>query len=175
MHSKPNSKKAISGVITAVIMIALVMAASSILWTVVNNLVKDKLDEAGSCFDTFEKITINSRYTCYNSSSNELQFSIGVADIDLTSLLVSVSGEGESKSFKLTKQGLTNSYLFKYPNKEQPVYIPEKNSGQTYILDINLAGISKPSLIQVAPVVGEKQCEVSDTLSQIDNCLALSS
>lgn len=169
-----KNKKAISGVITAVIMIAIVIAASSIVWTVVNNLVKDKLEEAGSCFDTFEKVTINSRYTCYNSSSNELQFSISVEDIDLTSLLVSVSGGGESKSFRLTSQGLTEDYLFTYPSKSQPVYLPEQNSGKTYILNLETAGISKPDLIQIAPIIGTNQCELSDSLAQIDNCLALS-
>jgi flagellin-like protein len=166
-----KSKRGISGVVTAVIMIALVIAASSIVWTVVNNLVKNKLDEAGSCFDTFEKVTINSKYTCYSSSSNEFQFSIRVAgDIDLTSLLVSVSGQGESKSFKLTPEGLATDYLFTYPKREQPVYLPKKGDGRTYILNLDIAEMSRPESIQVAPLVGGKQCEVSDSLQQIDSC-----
>ena len=169
-----RSKKAISGIITAVIMIALVIAVSSIVWTVVNNLVKDKLNEAGSCFDTFEKVSLNSKYTCYNFTSQELQFSISVKDIELSEILVSVSGGGESKSFKLAKEGLTNEYLFTYPKKEQPVFMPEQNSGKTYLFDTNLADIAKPDLIQVAPIVGGKQCEVSDSIEQIENCLAFS-
>jgi flagellin-like protein len=168
-------KKAISGVITAVIMIALVMAASSIVWSVVNNIVKDRLEEASSCFDTFEKVTINNRYTCYNTTSSELQISIGVKDIDLTSLLVSISdNKGNSKSFKLSETPLTENYLRLYTgNYGDPISIPEKNSGITYIINTISAGVSKPSSIQVAPVVGNKQCEVSDSLQSIDNCLAL--
>lgn len=166
-------KRAISGVITAVVMIALVMAASSIVWVIVNNLVKEKLDEAGSCFDTFEKVTINNRYTCYNASSSELQISVNVADIELTELLVSVSGEGESKSFKLDKNELSNGYLSYYPTHNQPVSIPGKNSGRTYIFDTIAAGVSNPSSVQVAPVVGGRQCEVTDSLQSIDRCLSL--
>lgn len=168
-----NHKRGISGVITAVVMIALVMALSSMVWIIVNNLVKEKLDEAGSCFDTFDKVNINNKYTCYNSSSKELQFSISVEDIELTELLVSVGGGGESKGFKLNKEGLTTDYLFSYPEREQPVFVPEKNSGKAYLFDTVAAGISSPSSIQVAPVVGGKQCEVSDSLQSIDRCLAL--
>jgi flagellin-like protein len=167
-----KSKKGISGIITAVIMIALVIAVSTIVWTVVNNLVKTKLDEAGSCFDIFEKVKLNSKYTCYNSSSNELQFSISIEDLDISELLVSISGNGESKSFKLTPNGLTNNYLYTYPKKEQPVYLPEKNSGKTYIVDLTAADIAKPDMIQIAPIINQKQCEVADTLQQIDNCFS---
>ncbi|MCW8966502.1 MAG: hypothetical protein OQK82_07440 [Candidatus Pacearchaeota archaeon] len=168
-----KSKKAISGIITAVIMIALVMAATAILWGVVNNIVNEQLDEAGSCFDLYDKVTINNRYTCHNTTSDELRFSINVGDIDLSGLLVSVSGDGDSKSFKLTSENLTESYLFNYPNKTLGIALPEKNSGKTFILDLTSVGISKPDLIQIAPIVGSKQCEVSDTLTEIDNCLLL--
>ncbi|MEN7982296.1 MAG: archaellin/type IV pilin N-terminal domain-containing protein [Nanoarchaeota archaeon] len=176
-----KSKKAISGVITAVIMIALVIAATSIVWTIVNNLVKDKLDEAGSCFDTFEKVTINNKYTCYNiteessTDPNELRVSISVSDIDLTALLVSVSdSQGNSKSFKLSNTPITENYLRLYNgNYNEDIIIPEKNSGINYVINTQELGIGYPSLIQLAPIVGGKQCEVSDLLSKIDNCKSL--
>ncbi len=174
-------KKAISGVITAVVMIALVMAASSIVWTVVNNLVREKLDETSSCFDTFEKVTINNKYTCYNitkegsGNPNELQISISVGDIELTELLVSVSGkEGNSKSFKLSETPINEGYLRLYAGTYgEDISMPGKNSGITYIIDTSSAGISSPSSIQVAPVVGGKQCEISDSLQNIDKCFSL--
>lgn len=176
-----NSKKGISGVITAVIMIALVIAATSIIWTIVNNLVRDKLEEAGSCFDAFEKVNINNRYTCYNITNpasgdpNELHVSIGVEDISLTAILVSIADkEGNSKSFKLSDTALTENYLKDSGGTYgEPVLMPEKNSGKTYILNTDLLGIGYPSLIQVAPVSGGKQCEVADALAQIDDCKAL--
>ena len=167
------SKKGISGVITTVIMIALVMAASSIVWVTVNNLIGEKLEEAGSCFDVFEKIIINSRFTCYNLSAKEFQFSISVGDIEIDELLVAISGGGQSQSFKLTEAGLTENYLRQYPSGEygQPIFLPEKNSGKTYVMDVE--SFSVPSSIQIAPVIGGKQCEVSDSLKDIDRCLTL--
>lgn len=176
-------KKAISGIITAVVMIALVMAVSSIVWVVVNNLVKDKLDEAGSCFNIFEKVTINSRYTCYNITQsnsgdpNELRFPINIADIELTGILVSISNkEGNSKSFKLSKTGLTEDYVRLYSDNgytNQDILLPGKNSGTTFVIDLDSTGIGIPSSIQIAPIVNERQCEVSDSLQFIDNCMAL--
>ncbi len=170
-----NSKKGISGVITAVIMIALVITATSIIWTIVNNLVKDKLEEAGSCFDTFEKIEINNRYTCYDTDESETHVSIEVKDISLTAILISISDkEGNSKSFKLSDTALTENYLKDSGGTYGgQVLMPEKNSGKTYILNTDLLGIGYPSLIQVAPISGGKQCEVADTLAQIDDCKSL--
>ncbi len=82
------SKRGISGVVAAVILIALVMAATAIVWVVVNNLIETKLKGAESCLDIFEKATLNSRYTCYNSSSNRFLFSINLGDIDVDEILV---------------------------------------------------------------------------------------
>ena len=166
-------KKAISGIVTAIIMIALVMAATSIVWTIVNNLVREKLDEAGSCFDTYDKVIINDQYTCYNVTSQELLFSIGVGDIELTELLVSISGGGESQGFKLNSAGITTGYLSSYPANEPTVFVPEKNSGKAYLFDTVTAGITNPTSIQVAPIVNGKQCELSDSLQGIDDCRSL--
>jgi len=171
------NKKAISGVITAVIMIAIVMSMISVLWVVVNNIVEDKLTEAGSCFNTFEKVKINNFYTCYNTPDessgdpDELHLSIDVSEIDIEKLLVSVSGSGESKSFTLTKDGINENFLRNYKNGiyGELITLPEKNSGKTYIINTGFFPIS----IQIAPIINGKQCEVSDSLYQIDNCKSL--
>lgn len=89
---KIKNKKAISGVIAAVIMIAVVMAAVIIVWGAVIPMVREQLKGTESCFGIFEKVTINSMYTCYNSSSNSFQFSINIGDIDVEKVIVSISG-----------------------------------------------------------------------------------
>ena len=71
-----KNKRGLSGVIAAVLMIALVMVVSVIVWVVVRNLVEGKLEDVESCFGDYGKITINSRYVCYNFTSNKFQFSI---------------------------------------------------------------------------------------------------
>jgi len=169
------NKKAISGIVTAVIMIALVMAAAIIVWAVVNNLVSEQLGEAESCFMIFGKVSINNRYTCYNSTENELQFSINIGDIDVDEVLVAISGEGTSKSFKIsnTEQSIPN--LINYPSGTPTIKLPSKNGGLTYTYDLTGGGFSmmEPDSIQIAPIIKGKQCETTDSLSDIDNCLSL--
>ena len=62
----PKNHKGLSGVITAVIMIALVLAAAGIVWGVVNNMLKGQMEGAEACFGNYDKVTINSIYTCYD-------------------------------------------------------------------------------------------------------------
>jgi hypothetical protein len=173
-----KDKKALSGVIAALLMVALVMAASSIVWVVINNLVKERLTEARSCFGVYEKIKINSAYTCFNTSSRELQFSIGVEDIEVNNLLVSISGEGQTRTFDFKKDGISEEYLRPYKGEYGDIVKPpEKNSGETYVLDTVLAGLEYISVInssiQVAPIMGKQQCRTVDSLNQIDDCLYL--
>ncbi|MBA7711718.1 hypothetical protein ES703_120684 [subsurface metagenome] len=169
-----RNKKAVSGVIVAVIMIALVMVTTLIVWGVVRNIVKGKLGDVESCFGIFGKVTINNRYTCYNSSSNELQFSISIGDVNVEKVLILISGEGITKSFEISNEEEFITGLGPYPSGSGNVTLPGKNSGLTYIYNLTQGGfIRAPDLIQITPIVDEKQCDVSDSLSEIDSCLLL--
>ena len=172
MKSLFNSKKAISGVITAIIMIGLVMATTVIVWNVINKLVKEELGSSKACFGVFDKIKINNFYTCYNSSSSELKFSINVGDIDVDELLVSISGPEQSKSFKLSStEPVAENYI--RLSSGEDVKLPGKNAGLSYIF--NASEIRTPGIIKIAPIIDGNQCDVSDTLSEIDSCSELSS
>ena len=47
------------------------------------------------------------------------------------------------------------------------IILPEANSGVTYIA----TGItSKPDSIDIVPIVKNKQCDISDSIQQIDSC-----
>ena len=168
-----RGKKGLSEVVSVVLILALVVALVGIVWSVVNGLVEDNLSKSG-CFETFGKVTINNDYTCYNSTSNELQFSISVGDINLDELLIGVSAAGTSASFKLNS-GITQvANLVTYPDRSTNVKLPGKNSGLTYIFNMGAAGLSGPAeSIRIAPVIGNDQCEVSDAIEEIDNCLSL--
>ncbi len=100
-------KKGLSGVITVVIMIALVMAAAAIVWGVVNNLLKDKMESSEACFGNYNKVTINRIYTCYDSTFDTFQFSLNIGDIEVDEVLVSVSSEGSTNSYTLTNEAQT--------------------------------------------------------------------
>ncbi len=171
-----KNKKAISEVITTVLMIALVLAAIAVVWGVVMNLVQKNVDDTTACFGNFDKVTFNDAYTCYDSKTKEMQISISVDNLDsLDSLLVSISGSGQTKSYKL-ENGITNNQIKPFSgNYGETVSIPSSNEGKTYVFNISASEInSKPDEIRIAPVISKKQCEVSDKTTQIDFCSALS-
>lgn len=111
-----KSKRGISGVVSAVILIGLVVSITVIVWVVVNNLIKEDLDQSKACFGNFEKVTLNSRYTCYNSGSgNEsLRFSLNIGEIDVDKVRISISGSSKAKSFELTNEEALLGFLKNY-------------------------------------------------------------
>ena len=168
--NKTKNKKAMSAVVTTVLMIALVFALVSVVWVVIANLVDEKLDDAQSCFGNFDKITLNGMYTCYNETSGEMKFSIDIKDIEVEKVIVSISTEGTSKSFEIknTMQSLIG--LYNYSGGNQTI-LPEKNAGLTYIVNMSEAEMSSsPDSIHIAPVINGKQCDVSDSILEISDC-----
>lgn len=171
-----KSKKGVSGVVAMVILIALVLAAVAIVWVVVNNIVETGIEGSESCFGIFDKITIENSYTCYNDTSHELQFSINIGDIQVDKILVAVASAGSTKSFSLSS-GVQEIYLKNYPDGlyNAALLFPGKNAGKTYVLDMDDAVLSgSPDFLEIAPIINEKQCGVSDTLSEFDDCALLS-
>ena len=166
-----GNRKGLSDVVTTVLMIALGVAMIAIVWVIVNGLVKSSLSSAGSCVDTFDKVKINSRYTCYNSSSKEFQFSIDIRDISVDEVVVGISAGGSSVSFRLNNGNSQINNLSTYPNHGINVSLPGKNAGLTYLFNMSGAGFSgKPDSIRLAPVMGTNQCEATSSLEEIDDC-----
>lgn len=166
------SKKALSAVVGTVILIALAVGLISIVWIVVNDIVKEELGSAESCFNIIEKITINSEFTCYNSENNELNVSISVGEVNVEKILVSVTSQEMSKGFEI-KQGSSDKIKFSDTEYGNPIYAPEKNSGITYTLKLeSLTGT--PKTVKISPTIEGTQCGVVDELYEITNCNLLS-
>ena len=162
-------KKGISTVIATMIMITLVMAIVAIVWVSVRSLIDEQIETSESCFGNFGKVKLDKRYVCYNSSSNEFQFSISMGDIIVDSVLVSISSKSGTKSFKLSNNTISNVKMYNGVYGEV-VTIPKKNSGFTYIADVGGLGIGEPDTVSIAPIINENQCEVSDSVSDIGKC-----
>jgi len=163
----PNSNKGLSAIITTLILIALTISVIAIVWVVVSNLLTDRLDAAESCINIFNKVELNERYTCYNSTSLSFQFSINIGDIDLDEVIVSVSEAGSSTSYKITNVAQTILGLGPYPSGLGDVKLPGKNSGMTYISN-EFSTI--PDSVKITPVIDRNQCEVSDSVLEIYSC-----
>lgn len=169
-----KNKRGISGIVATVIMIALVMAAAAIIWGVINSMIKEKTSSAESCFGNFEKVTLNAMYTCYNSTNGNIQFSINIADVEVDSVLVAISAAGVTKSFGITNTATPITDLGPYPSGIGEVVLPGENAGSTYITDYFADKPDpEPDLIEIAPVISETQCGVSDSIQNIDDCSIL--
>lgn len=168
-------KRGVSGVVTAIIMIALVIAASAIIWVAVDNLVRSRLESSSSCFDIFDKLTINSGYTCYDSATGELHVSIERGDIELSGVWIYLSSEVESKTIKLPTN---ESYIRLVSNTEYDSNLkdmPSADSSRTYAINLTDIGFENaPDSIKVYPVVNGNKCDASGILSDIGNCALLS-
>lgn len=167
--NKLKNREGVSTIIATMILILIVITVAGVVWVSVNNLIDKQVRSSESCFGNFGKITLDKRYTCYNSSLNEFQFSINVGDINIDSLLVSISSRSGTKSFKILNNTINNVKTY------NEVYggiikVPEKNAGLTYVVNITGLGIGSPDSISIAPIINANQCEVSDSLSKIDNC-----
>jgi len=167
-----KNKKGLSTIIATVLVILLVTAATAIVWAFVNNIISDQTDGVQSCFEveSGEKVILNNYYTCFDSAQGEVRFSITLADADIDSLLVSIAAGGTSKSFTLTNIETVVTNLKPYQGETgEAVKLPGPNEGKTYVAEGFTPGLSIDS-IKIAPIIGEKQCGVSDSTYSIDDC-----
>jgi flagellin-like protein len=166
-----KNKKGVAPVVATILLIALVIVIVAVVWVIVNNLVKGGLEESEACFGIFEKVSLNPGYTCYNSGSNEFWFSISIGDIDVDEILVGISAEGSSSTFKISKTSSEIDNLVMYPTRSSSITLPSKNAGLTYIFNMTGAGFSEaPNSISIAPIIKGVQCSVSDSMHEIDRC-----
>jgi len=172
MKNKINKKRGMSTVVASLMLILLTLVLVGILWTVIQNMVNSKLDQSQSCMNILGKISINNQYTCYNQTTKELQFSISISDIKVDSVVVAISGGAQTKSLSISNQNKTINYLRPYKGAYSDlVNLPGENEGLTYIYNMTGAGFSNSAdQIELAPVVNGKQCDASDSSTQIMNC-----
>lgn len=165
------NKRAVSGVVVMVVMIALVISISAIVFTLTKKTVEEKTKKSEACGpDIIGKLSINSEYVCYDSATKEIVFSINREDINLDKLIVAVETETDIIQFELKENEEIINNLYPY-NKERTlqnksVELPAKNGGKTYIAKINNEVIG----IKIIPVINEEQCEVADSLNEIIPC-----
>lgn len=165
-----ENKRGLSAVIVMVVMIALVLSLMAVVITLTKRTVEEKISQTESCgVEIIDKFLINRAYVCYDSSKQELIFSIDRRDADLDKLLISVSSESESQVFEMRNKVDENfeGKILSYPDRSEIVRLPGKNGGRTYIL----TGFSEqPTDIQIAPVINGKQCDVTDSVGEIVDC-----
>lgn len=162
------NKKGVSGVIAMILMVGLTIVAIAIVWGVINNLISNKTKGA-ECIEVFDKVLINDYYTCYDPTTHEMKISLEIKDVEIDGVLVAVYGSSQSKNFEVPSSGY--SYVKPYGGSYSGnLTIPSKNSAKTYVFNVNSTGIGAPSMIKISPTVDDHQCEVSDSLLNVDTC-----
>ena len=167
-----KNNKAVSGVIVMVVMIALVISISAIVFTLTKKTVEEKIKKSEACGpDIIGKLSINSEYVCYDSVKDEIVFSINRGEIELDKLIIAIETETKVTQFELFEAEKQIDNLYPY-NKSRnlmgkKIMLPAKNSGRTYIA----TGFLEPVIgIKIIPVINEEQCEVADSLNEITDC-----
>lgn len=166
-----RNKRGISSIIATLLLIVLTIVLVVIVWTVVNSLISSKINQSSACFGNFNTINLNGQYTCFNSTTNSIQFSLNIGGIAADGVLVTISSPSQSKSITLTNTPQIIANLTYY-NGTASVAMPPENSAMTYYY--GWSGSDTPNSIQIAPIVKGQQCSTSDSLTTIDNCLLLS-
>ena len=165
-----KNKAGLSGIIEMLIMIGLVLAATVVIWGVVSNILNENIKSTESCFGDYSKVTLEKKYTCFDDATDKVRVSLNVGDVEVEEVLISISNDAGSESFKLSNEEQTSSGLT-YFGGTSPVKLPGKNGGKTYLYDWNQG---KPGTIKIAPIIDGTQCEISDTMNEIDDCSTLS-
>lgn len=184
MENKIKNKRGLSTVISVIILILLTLAVVSSVWVIVNNILNEKIDKSKACDLNFDKLTLNSEYTCQkkdNFGKNELQISINRGDIDLDEIKIFISNETDSSSFDLSDP--SNEKLFFWlilggdADWSNPHPLLEKESGETYIYSQSVAfGFPKTisggtfQSIHIAPIIDEQECDISSSIKSIRQC-----
>jgi len=166
-YYKMRGKKALSEMISSVIIILIVVVSALVIWGVISNLV-GKETEKTKCFDILDKVSINDEYTCHKIADEEIMFSISVENISIDKLLVSMQEEGgETRNFFIENIETTITNL-KNSEHGESTKLPPKKGGATYYFDLVASGIN-PNTIKIAPFIEGMQCDESDSVD-IDDC-----
>jgi len=172
----PRNHSGLSTIVVTLILIVLSLVAIGIVWGFANNLIKKQISSSESCFGISDKFKINGQYTCYSydllTQKYSLRFSLSIGDINVDKLVIGISSASSTKGYTLTNADQTISGLSYYPSGT-PIKLPDKNSGRTYFATTEFA--EKIDSIRIAPVVSGTQCEVVDSISDIQDCVLIGS
>jgi hypothetical protein len=170
MEKRLHSKKGLSAVVTTLIIIALSLVAVVSVWGFISNFVNKQIEGSSSCFGSYDKITINRRYTCYekiNDNEYNVIFSLNIGDIDVENIKVSITSEKENKVYDITDFSQTINGLTMYPSEETQIILPEKKASRAYKATGFTGEIER---IQIAPTINGNFCDVSDKVESVGKC-----
>lgn len=162
-----KKRKGLSAIVSTLLLIFITIVAIVVVWEVINPFINKGLEGTGSCYKILDNVHLNNDWTCYNSSSDQMQFSIELKESTLKGVLVSIVLGDYSRTFIINNESslVENvSYLGEAPGE---ISLPSEEGAKTYVLN-NVS--TKPTSIEIAAISEKKQCDVSDSIDTIYVC-----
>ena len=169
---KKENKRALSTVVATILIILLTVVSVTVVWVFIRNFLDQQTD--ASCYQVetnLELVSLNEYYTCFNSTSDEVQFSINIKDVEIDNLLISILADGTTQSIILTNNDTVIPNVRYYKSAPSAVKLPAKNAGLTY----NVGGFTGDQVdwIKIAPTINGKACAATDTINSVVSCSIL--
>ena len=167
-------KKGLSAVIVTLLLTTLAVSLIVIVGLTIRGIVGDEADQSKKCFGDFSnlgKVTFDSRNTCYNKTSDEIQFSIRRGDVEIDGISVFISSGRETVPLRLTDEERKFDSLRYYGGTYgSAVKLPPNEGTSTYVYGWNVARRGNVSRLEIRPVVGGTECSASDVIRTFYNC-----
>jgi len=171
------NKKAISPVITTILLILVAIAAVAVVAGFIIPFVQENL--RGECFEAIDQIEIDStsKYTCYYFEDFDgedydhfwLNMSVkrGAKPLGIEEFRVTVYGEGRNENFKIWEnQGgepMPSEYAGKVKMLNGSVFMDVPKVGEMKTYSLNTTFKSEITSVEIAPVVkGSTPCDAVD-------------
>ncbi len=154
-----------------VLLILIVVGAGLLIFNFVVPFIKENLGGT-KCFETVGQIRFsNSKYTCFddkndgtnNNDEINLQVHFG-ENKSLEGFIIELGGVS-SRSINI-KNGVSLSEVKMFGGSyEGALELPGKNEERTYVIQN-----SRPDYAKIYALVDGKSCDVSDTITKLDDC-----
>jgi hypothetical protein len=170
-----TNKKAISPIITTILLILISIVAVSFVAAFVIPFIKNNMNS--DCFKAINQITIktNSGFTCYHVEGGKAVVNVSVQrgnePLGIETFKVTVLGEGESETFTIRNEvGRSDGKVKMLKGMSQDIEVPKVGDMKTYVLYTDLASVNSVQI--AAGVSGDRMCDPTEE-KQIDLCTAL--
>ena len=164
-----SSKKGQSEVISTVLLILVTIVAVMVIIAFVVPFVRNNLSRT-ECVKYVDKVSIvnNLDYSCYNTSTTEMDVQIHVGDVGtmLSGFSIEIASSS-SKTFKIQNSSLSEPTGVKMYDGLTTLELPGKNEERTY----RITGVTRPTIVRVYPILSNGQtCESASSLNMIEEC-----
>ena len=166
-----RGKKGVSPIITTVLLLLIAVSLVVLLGSFLYPYVQNMLEKGQECFDIAGQITIDSKYTCFNSEDLKVQAAIkrGTKEIEIGGFKISAIGGGTSSVFDV-KEGTVEGVTMLDGETPEKIELPERGGERTYLLNVpSITNVD--SIVVVALRENGETCDETETRLDIERCL----